>query len=193
MDVIGLLSPTNMDNSLRLQNELTAKGYSALAVANHFLDLAKIEGIPISPLKLQKLVYLSHGWYLGINESPLIEDEYAEAWQFGPVFPSLYQEFKKFVNKPITVAATEIGETTSGFVLVTPSIDLRDRSAVRVIERVWWIYKGYSANQLSNITHKKGSPWDDTVKNEPNKKNRNISDAVIMRYYRDKLDKKRNS
>jgi len=37
-------------------------------------------------LDVIKLVYLSHGWYLGIYGVPLIAEP-IEAWPYGPVIP----------------------------------------------------------------------------------------------------------
>lgn len=45
--------------------------YSAKAVANAFIKVAKEEKLPLSNLVLQKLVFLAHGWYLGITKKPL--------------------------------------------------------------------------------------------------------------------------
>ena len=36
----------------------------AKAVANYFLEKAEQEGKPITPLQIQKLVYIAYGWYL---------------------------------------------------------------------------------------------------------------------------------
>ena len=69
--------------------------YSAIAVANCFLDIADAQSRPITPLKIQKLVYIAHGWHLAIYEEPLIV-ELVEAWKWGPVIPLLYHEFKNF-------------------------------------------------------------------------------------------------
>ena len=74
-------------------------GYSAKAPANYFIG--KYGRFKISPLKLQKLVYISHGWHLAIFDRELVDDEYAEAWQYGPVFPSLYHEFTEFGANPM--------------------------------------------------------------------------------------------
>ena len=81
--------------------------YSAKAIANYFLGLADAEKKPISHLKIQKLVYIAHGWYLAIKGEPLVGDEYAEAWQYGPVFPSLYHEFKIHGSGHITEPAMD--------------------------------------------------------------------------------------
>ena len=169
-------------------------GYSAAHIANHFLDAAKSEHMPITHLKLQKLVYLAHGWYLGITEDPLIEDEYAEAWQHGPVFPSLYQLFKTFRNKPIKENALAVVERGDAFALVEPRISPRDHDTNRCLDRIWEVYKHYTAGQLSSLTHQEGSPWHQTLAKEskPGRRNINISDVVIMNYYKSKLSEGRD-
>ena len=67
--------------------------FSAAAVANEFLHLAHRDDRPITPLKMQKLVYFAHGWHLAITGAPLISEP-IQAWQYGPVISSLYQIFK---------------------------------------------------------------------------------------------------
>lgn len=62
-------------------------GYSAKAVANYFLAQYGKHGL--NPLKLQKLVYIAHGWNLAVRNQPLVDNELPEAWEYGPVFASL--------------------------------------------------------------------------------------------------------
>jgi len=81
--------------------------YDPKAIANYFLELAERDNRPLSPMKIQKLIYYANGWYLGITGEPLI-DEQVEAWTFGPVIPSIYREFREFGNRPITERATNI-------------------------------------------------------------------------------------
>ena len=57
------------------------------------------EGI-ITNLKLQKILYLCHLFYLGETNTPLIDEEF-EAWYYGPVLPSVYEKMKLFGNRPI--------------------------------------------------------------------------------------------
>jgi len=47
--------------------------YDAKIVANYFLDLADRDHVFVSPLKLQKLVYLAHGWSLALRGRPLLK------------------------------------------------------------------------------------------------------------------------
>src|SRR5262245_56745225 len=95
---------------MRLDRKSPQRGdamtFPAKAVANFFLEKGFKEEIPISPMKVQKLVYFGHGWSLGLTGDPFIE-EVIEAWPYGPVIKSLYHEFKGYGNGPITVLATE--------------------------------------------------------------------------------------
>ena len=78
---------------------------SARAVANELIELAKQEGRAFTPLQLLKLVYIAHGWMLGLRQKPLIRDR-IEAWKYGPVIPALYHDLKRygadFVQAPIS-------------------------------------------------------------------------------------------
>jgi len=49
--------------------------YGSKAVANLLIDVAKGHGQKLDQMKLQKLVYISHGWNLAISGNPLISDQ----------------------------------------------------------------------------------------------------------------------
>lgn len=57
-------------------------------------------GWTITQLSLQKILYLAHMVHLGRHNSPLVQGKF-EAWDYGPVHPSLYQKVKAFGAKPI--------------------------------------------------------------------------------------------
>ncbi|MBA4038875.1 MAG: hypothetical protein C0468_00835, partial [Planctomyces sp.] len=135
------------------------------AVANYVLELGDRDKKPISPMKLQKVLYFAHGWHLALTDKPLL-DEQVEAWQWGPVIPSIYHEFKWFGPNPIaearycTIEMKKDGST--GFQLREPKLDDCSgdvATAKAVIDRVWQVYCDYSAVQLSNMTHQPGTPW----------------------------------
>lgn len=150
---------------------------SAKAVANHFLESHPRR---ITHLKLQKLVYLSHGWHLGIFHKLLVEDEFAEAWRYGPVFPSLYHELKKFGSNKIDTLATD--KEPINFDIFIPRL-LDDESKLWTVDRIWKDYGNLSAKELSGMTHREGSPWDITWKSNPGWRNLSIDNRIIQEYY----------
>ncbi len=138
--------------------------YNAKAVANFILDLANVDGEPISPMKLQKLIYYAHGWHLALTGEPLISDE-IEAWGYGPVVPSVYRDFKSFGNEPITNPAQDFSWDDKRIIVSTPEIPSGEMhsSARQIIKRVWEVYKDLSALQLSKMTHDPDAPWSQVV------------------------------
>src|SRR5260370_13826868 len=122
--------------------------YSAKTIASYFLTLRLRDGVPTDPLKLQKLVYVAHGWSLVFLKRPLITEP-IEAWRYGPVVPTLYREFKKFGASPITGNWQENGAAIS-----------LDEQTKSLLETVWEKYRSLSPIQLSVLTHEPGSAWD---------------------------------
>ena len=159
-------------------------GYPAKAVANYFLELGDANGVKISPLKLQKMVYLSHGWYLALAEAPLVDDESAEAWRYGPVYPSLYHEFKHYGRNPISGRATDLTRAGDTFEWTTPHVRDNDRNTRRLLDRIWEVYCNFTGFELSDITHAPGTPWEKTWENQEGMRNAHISDELIKEYYK---------
>ena len=114
------------------------------AIANHILWMQG--SMPTTPLKLVKLVYICHGWMLGLTNEELI-NEPVEAWTNGPVVPSLYREYRRFGGYPIEVPVSKQSLT-----------DMQ----VKIIEAVHDVYKDFSGPQLSELTHRLGTPWHET-------------------------------
>ena len=169
--------------------------FSAKAVANALLDLAERAGRTINPMQLQKLVYYSHGWHLAVADRPLI-DERVEAWTYGPVVPTLYHEFKRYGSQAITERATTVHlavsprtgrRTLIEFIpanLEAEGADPSERAvSVGIIERVYRVYGGLTALQLSQMTHEPDGPWDKTRKSNPGVHGVDIPDELIKAYF----------
>ena len=107
-------------------------------------------GTETTPMHVLKLVYISHGWTLGLYGRSLI-NEPAEAWRYGPVVPSVYHRYKSFRGDAIT---TEPVDRSDEF----------DDEQRDVIEQVHEVYGDFTALQLSALTHKPGTPWDVTYR-----------------------------
>jgi uncharacterized phage-associated protein len=142
--------------------------YPTLSVANWFVRRGLRDKKPVTPLKLMKLVYFAHGWFLGLGlyrDSPVrsLIDSTIEAWKFGPVPPDVYHAFKHFRANPISKPAIEQKRVYDDGVaevrLMEPSIPESDRIANVLLERIWEVYGSYAANQLVELTHGEGTPW----------------------------------
>lgn len=125
---------------------------TALDVANTFLDRAKKEKIDISPMKLQKLIYILYKVYLQENGLKLFENRF-EVWQYGPVISSVYQAFKKFRSNRITeFYLNKDGSYNTVQFNNNPRFD-------RAFELVWEKYKQLDGVYLSQLTHQPGTAW----------------------------------
>lgn len=141
---------------------LEPMAHCSLAVAKRILQRRP----GLTPMQLIKLVYLCHGWMLGMRGQPLISDP-VEAWAYGPVIRKVYDAVRQYGSNPImgVVANDEI---------FTADED-------QIINWITDFYSQYSGIRLSNMTHMPGSPWYKTW-NEFGK-NANISNDLMQEYY----------
>ncbi|MGH1376663.1 MAG: Panacea domain-containing protein [Alphaproteobacteria bacterium] len=142
------------------------KQYTPAAIANNILWLAQQDGIRISPMKLLKLVYFVYGWSLVILKRKIFEEK-IQAWQYGPVIPSLYYEFQRFGKSYIEGFASQAllnPETGDIHKVVHPMIEQEDTDLFSVISEIWKLYKDKSAMTLSDITHEHDSAWCKAIK-----------------------------
>lgn len=164
--------------------------YNPKAIANYFIDLAKQDDAALTPMKLQKLIYFAHGWHLAIKGEPLINQP-IEAWQYGPVIPSVYHEFKDLGRNSIDRYATDLSVREGlTFSLYTPRIAEEDSFSKDLLDEIYKAYGQYGAIQLSNLTHTKDSPWDQ-VWSEGVPMGKDIDDGIIREYFRSLAKKNR--
>jgi len=158
--------------------------FLATAVANEFLKHAKDSGEPLTPMHVQKLIFFAYGWYIAFKDEPLI-GERVEAWEYGPLVPTLYHEFKRYGSGPITDFAKEPNWEKLDFTSYIPWIDEascpEDQKAYAkaLIARIWQVYGSFTALQLSRMTHEPGTPWSQAK--EQGK--RTIPDDLIREYF----------
>ncbi len=147
--------------------------FPPLAVANAVLEEAEAQGKPLTIMQLLKLMYIAHGWALALLKAPLVNEE-PEAWQHGPVFPSIYREFRRFGSQRISGLA-------SGPFGSVPHADLSEpqRSVVRSVVHN---YGDMHAFALSRMTHEVGTPWFVTYKNGDGASD-DIPNAIIAEHY----------
>lgn len=124
--------------------------YDSRVVANRFLELAQERNDTLTPMQVLKLVFIAHGWTLGLLGRPLIRDE-VEAWQYGPVIPALYRAVSRFRSQPVEGPLPAPNQ----------ALPIDERG---IVDQVYDIYGQRSGPALSRLTHLPNSPWSLTYK-----------------------------
>ncbi len=135
---------------------------SAAAVGNFFLSRGWQDPAcpPIDQMKLQKLVFYAHAWYLAYNDGAPLFAEDIEAWPWGPVIRPLYFQTRDYGRAPITSRLTELRlDAASPLKPHFVEADVTNQTVREFLERIWQVHKPYSGIQLSNSTHAPGEPW----------------------------------
>lgn len=145
--------------------------HSPISVANKFLELAAKASKTLTPLQLIKLVYLSHGFMLGLYKRPLVSEQ-AQAWTYGPVFPTLYRAVKDFRSNPVRGPLKTDGRDDETF----------DELEDGLIQQVYEIYGVRGGFQLSRLTHRPDSPWS-KVWSEGRGHSQTISNDLLEDYF----------
>ena len=123
-------------------------------------------------MALHKLTYMANGWHLAITGEPLVSDK-PEAWDNGPVFRIIWDRIRDY------------GTNRAGKILKASGdpfeVELTPREA-KILEHVWKKYKKYTPFQLSDMTHKPGTPWTKTYFSKG--RNAVIEDDLVREHYR---------
>lgn len=126
----------------------------------------------LTPLQINKLIYICHGWTLGILGKPLIENRtyQIQAWKYGPVVTEAYEILKRWGAQIVTYDSfcNSLGSFGIGKKAVQTVLDkdIRQISTElrNVIDMVWYLYKDMTGGQLITITHEDETPWIQHVK-----------------------------
>jgi len=150
--------------------------YHPLNIAYYFVNKGVEFEHKVTPLQLLKLTYIAHGWHLGYFHKPLITDP-VEAWQYGPVIPRIYHEFKAFGRNEID---------PNSFIFELFDLDesrypLKEKQTVRFLEFIWMNYYHLTGAHLIEITHREGTPWHKHYKE--GQRSIIIPDSDIEAYY----------
>jgi len=152
-------------------------------VANAVLDRSDVRGYAITNMALNKLVYFTHGWHLALYDQPLVDSRF-EAWQYGPVHPQLYKQFKAFGDRPIEGRALRVDLATGDNVPVGYEFNAKVSAH---IEKIVDFYGEMSAARLSTLSHEPGAPWDLVWSAAGSTPGMVLQDTITSEYYKSKL------
>ena len=142
--------------------------HPAKYIAARFRLIKQPDKPGLTEMQISRLVYIAHGWALGIFGLPLIEDE-IHAMASGPIILAM-----NHVEPEFGPHRSESGQAASKNALATWERAL--------IDAVYESYKAYSGYQLSLLTQASGSPWD-SIWNNGLGKNAVIPDSLIREHY----------
>lgn len=121
-------------------------------LSNNILYRAFAQSSPITPMKLQKLLYFIYRDYFKQTRQQIFAERF-EVWKFGPVLPNVYHEFKQYGRHAISSYSKD--SNGDSFMIREDS----DNALIRVVEDVWTQYKDVNGIFLSKITHQPNSAW----------------------------------
>ncbi|MCP4355008.1 MAG: SocA family protein [Proteobacteria bacterium] len=143
--------------------------YNSKAIAGYIMyycdeKKAANPGYHYNNTKIQKLLFVVYGTLLAKFESVML-DESPKMWPYGPVFPSVFKEFKKG-------GIESRGVSFDGCEKHKEYIDM-------AIE----FFGKYSAKALSDWSHEPNSPWARTQEDNEGAWNTEINDKDIKEYF----------
>ena len=154
--------------------------YRPNLIANAFIYKAKLLGLPLTHMKLQKLVFFMHAWSLALRGSSVVSER-PDAWTYGPVFESLYHSLKSNGSSPVGEYLTMINPQSGQLQALIPNLE--DKEFWTLLDQVWDRYGKFSALELSALTHEAGGPWSQAREARVE----SLDDTQVRNYYRSKL------
>lgn len=146
----------------------------AVSYAEAAKYLCKLSDWRLTHLQLHKMLYIAHMAFLGQTGEPLISDERFEAWDYGPVLPSLYRHLRPFGSSPV-----------SNVFKFVPDIQEGDEK-----DMLDWAYQRLAkvpAATLVALTHRENGAWWNFYR--PQVRNITIPDNAIMEEYKNRIQR----
>lgn len=118
--------------------------YRVESIANFFID-KKLKDL--TPMKIQRLLFLSQSWNMALYNDYLIDDHFV-MWEYGPVIPSLYHKIKLYKENAINA---HLAILTNNNKIVFSFIDNKDQQTKNLLEKIYEIYGSYSGQNLASL------------------------------------------
>lgn len=155
------------------------KELSAYDVAKFILSI-----VPVSHLKLQKLLYYVYAEHLLKTGKKLFRQPIV-AFKYGPVIEDIFYKYKHYGASSIDYEEDEVFFIHPAKKAITPSfariISSEDGVfTAKCILETLAKYKDFSPTLLVSKTHKSGGPWDKVYEEGMN---RGITDDLITEYH----------
>lgn len=119
----------------------------AIPAASAARTLCELRDWNLSNLELQKILFIAHMFHLGTHGGEPLVNESFEAWDYGPVLPSVYRRVRGFGSSPVRNVFHGVPATLPE----TPEYETLANAANAT--------RGISAGRLVDLTHRVGGAW----------------------------------
>lgn len=157
-------------------------GLDVTQVANYLLDNFDGNRFDITNLKINKIIYFLHGYFLARHRCYLIRNHF-ETWEYGPVVGTLYHSLKIYGNKPISDKISHLNYETGNMEYVSYQKllnvfgDSIKTIASDLVAKSTW--------RLVDETHAAGEAWHVVRQSQSHpKRSTRIPDELIAEHYR---------
>ena len=135
--------------------------YDILDICRYVINYSNDKEYDISNLKLQKLLYFIQAYFLIEIKTPCFH-EAIEAWDFGPVVPVAYNEYKQYASTHIPYIESyleyDINNIWDSIKRVEYNDNIISSNDKNLINAVVDKLENYTATDLVTLTHNQ-SPW----------------------------------
>lgn len=120
-------------------------------------------------VKLQKILYYTHAWYLAVTGEPLITDQPFRAYDMGPVVDDVWHKRKDTQSRRLAPNPPQLNPTAS-----------------HIADLVLAQYGPLTGRALSDLTHHE-DPWREARGDQPGERCRTpLSNDTTVRYFRER-------
>lgn len=155
----------------------------------------------LTPLQINKLAFLLHGWTLGLLDRPLFDNRnrQIQAWRYGPVVVGIYKTLRTFRDEYVTLEKIRLrweagkDDPLEYENILTEDVDgflAHNSELTEILNEVYEVYSDFSGGQLISLTHEPGGPWDQCRPKGMERwgflsSEKHIPDSKIRPYYAD--------
>ena len=108
------------------------------------------EDIPLSNIKLQKLLYYIQAWYLAFNDGKKLFEGNFQAWVHGPVNRQIYDRFNSSKYLYSDISLSDVKDINV--------IEKLTSEEISHVNSVLDVYSPFSGIELEEMSHKE-DPW----------------------------------
>lgn len=156
--------------------------YNVLEICSYIINYSNEKEYDISNLKLQKLLYFIQVYFLIKNDEPCFEEK-IEAWDFGPVVPIAYNQYKQYGSMnipPVTMYIDRFGNNPYQIKRIEYDNIYISKNDRKMINNVIDKLADYTATDLVAITQNQ-APWREV--HEDDQHNEITHESLIKYFY----------